>query len=208
MADMTQHNGPPPGADVGTDAGFATIPLRARDQIGELVFYLDQVRQNLLTVDRHVSGSSSTMPSVLSDLKEIVRMTEAATVRVLEEAEALLDEGQACSALIAQMRLDVGDRGRPETGPLDEVQDLVERANDRVMAIMSALEFQDLTAQKIQRAFEVLEEVSTRLGAIHRLVSTGVEPPPAGAVPADEPRGSDGSSAQDVADEILLRFKR
>ena len=96
MADMTQHAGPPAGADTGTDAGFTTIPIRARDQIGELAFYLEQVRQNLLTVN-DLSGSSRTVPSVLRDLKDIVRMTEAATVRVLEEAEALLDEGQACS---------------------------------------------------------------------------------------------------------------
>lgn len=205
MADMPQHNGPPPGGDTGTETGFATIPVRARDQIGELAFYLDQVRQNLLTVGSHVTGSSRTMPSVLRDLKDIVRMTETATVRVLEEAEALLDEGQACSALIAQVRLAVGERGRPGIGPLDEVQDLVERANDRVMSIMSALEFQDLTAQKIQRAFEVLEEVSTRLGAIHRLVSTGAEAPP--EVPADEPGGSDENSGQDLADEILQRFQ-
>ena len=107
MADMTQHDGPPAGADTGTESGFTTIPIRARDEIGQLAFYLEQVRQNLLTVN-HLSGSSRTMPGVLRDLKDIVRMTEAATVRVLEEAEALLDEGQACSSLIAQAQARFG----------------------------------------------------------------------------------------------------
>ena len=207
MADMTQHAGPPAGADTGTEAGFTTIPIRARDQIGELAFYLEQVRQNLLTVN-DLSGSSRTVPSVLRDLKDIVRMTEAATVRVLEEAEALLDEGQACSALIAQAQRASADRDAPEAAPLAEVQALVERGNGRLMAIMSALAFQDLTAQKIQRAFEVLEEVNIRLGKIHHLVSFGAEAPPPVQVPVDEPEPADGQSGQDLADEILRRFER
>jgi len=206
MADMIQPDRPPAGADTGTDARFTTIPTRARDEIGELAFYLEQVRQNLLTVNGHVSGSSRTMPSVLRDLKELVRMTEAATVRVLEEAEALLDESQACSALIAQVQRTSADREAPEAAPLAQVQILVERGNDRVMSIMSALEFQDLTSQKIQRAFEVLEEVSTRLGEIHRLVSPGAAPIPA-EVPEDEPGLADGKSGQDLADELLRRFE-
>ena len=70
-------------------------------------------------------------------------------------------------------------RDAPEAAPLAEVQALVERGNGRLMAIMSALAFQDLTAQKIQRAFEVLEEVNIRLGKIHHLVSFGAEEPPA-----------------------------
>lgn len=206
MADMTQHAGPPAGADTGTEAGFTTIPILARDQIGELAFYLEHVRQNLLTVN-DLSGDSRTVPSVLVDLKDIVRMTEAATVRVLEETEALLDEGQACSALIAQAQRASADPEGPEAAPLAEVQALVERGNGRLMAIMSALAFQDLTAQKIQRAFEVLEEVNIRLGKIHHLVSFGAEAPPPVEVPADGPEPADGKSGQDLADEILRRFE-
>lgn len=208
MADMTQHDGPPAGADTGTESGFTTIPIRARDEIGELAFYLEKVRRNLLTVNGHLTGSSRTMPGVLRDLKDIVRMTEAATVRVLEEAEALLDEGQACSSLIAQAQRASADREAPEAAPLAEVQALVERGNGRVMAIMSALEFQDLTSQKIQRAFEVLEEVSIRLGKIHRLVSFGEEAPTPIPVPVEEPEPADEKSGQDLADELLQRFER
>ena len=206
MADMTQHAGPPAGADTGR-AGFTTIPTRARDQIGELAFYLEQVRQNLLTVN-DLSDNSRTVPSVLLDLKDIVHMTEAATVRVLEEVEALLDEGQACSVLIAQAQSASTDADAPEAAPLAEVQALVERGNGRLMAIMSALAFQDLTAQKIQRAFEVLEEVNIRLGKIHHLVSFGGDEPPTAQAPVDEPEPADGQSGQDLADEILRRFER
>ena len=64
MADMTQHAGPPAGPDNGIEPGFTSIPIRARDQIGELAFYLEQVRKNLLTVN-DLTGNSRTVPGVL-----------------------------------------------------------------------------------------------------------------------------------------------
>lgn len=74
--------------------------------------------------------------------------------------------------------------------------------------IISALEFQDVTSQKIQQAFDVLEEVATRLGKIHNLVSLGEEVPPAsGETHREEPVRPDGKFAQGVADEILSRFR-
>jgi len=190
---------------------YVTIPARARDEIGELAFYLDQVRQNLLTVHAHVTASSHSMPGVLRDLKEIVRMTESATVSVLEQTEALLEEGQTLSALIGRAQAAASSQLLPPevAGSLAEVQSLVDRSNDRVLSIMNALEFQDLTSQKIQRAFEILEEVGVRVGKIHGLVSLGEErdgPAPDDA-PSNAPAAADDKSAQDLADEILSRFK-
>lgn len=205
MGDSTEHqpSAPAPGAR------FVTIPVLARDEIGDLVFYLEQVRHNLLEVNVHLTGSSSTVPGVLHDLKNIVQMTETATVRVLDETEALLEEGQVVSDLISQAQREAGNRALPEVvGPLSEVQTLVERGNQRAMAIMSALEFQDLTSQKVQRAFEVLEEVGMRLAKIRALVSLGqeVQPKPA-AASQDGSAPPGGKSGQDLADEILLRFR-
>jgi chemotaxis regulatin CheY-phosphate phosphatase CheZ len=205
MGDSTEHQAmaDEPGAR------FVTIPVRARDEIGELAFYLEQVRQNLLEVNIHLTGSSRTVPDVLHDLKDIVQMTEKATVRVLEETEALLEEGQVVSDLVAEAQREAGERALSQIGrPLSQVQALVARGNNRAMAIMSALEFQDLTSQKVQRAFEVLEEVGTRLAKIHGLVSLGQEvQPKSEPAPREESMPSGGKSGQDLADEILLRFR-
>jgi hypothetical protein len=73
------------------------------------------------------------------------------------------------------------------------------------MAIMSALEFQDLTTQKVQRTFGVLEEVLLRLGKIRRLVEPG-DGTPAAAPAVSTPVASNGPSAQSLADEILMNF--
>lgn len=194
--------GPAPDAE---RSAFVTIPVQARDEIGELAFYIAQVLQNLREVNEHVRGSSETMPGVLHELRDIVKMTEVATVRVLEETEALMEESQRASRLVRAAR----DAGHAEAGDsLATVQTLVDGASGRAMEIMSALEFQDLTAQKVGRAFEVLEEVGTRLRRIQALVDLG-QRPGAGA-PRRSPGAdiqADSRAGQALADEILLQFQ-
>jgi chemotaxis regulatin CheY-phosphate phosphatase CheZ len=189
---------------------FITVPARARDEIGELAYYLERTLRNLREVNDHLRGSSQTMPGVLHELRDIVQMTEAATVRVLEETEALVDEGRTAAALIDEARREA-KAGSVEgvSQPLAKVQALVDMSNNRAMAIMSALEFQDLTSQKVQRAFNVLEEVVVRLAKIQTLVDLGEEVgPKPGQAPVASVEPRDAKSGQDLADELLLGFER
>lgn len=182
------------------------VPARARQEIGELTFYLEQALRNLREVREQIHGSSRTMPGVLHALRDIVKMTEAATVRVLDETEALVDEGRAVAGLLSEVRRETGGMKRV-ADPLGKAEELVARANDRAMAIMSALEFQDVTTQKVHRAFGVLEEVVARLGTIRQIIDSGreVDPLPEVGAPITLPEGKSG---QDLADELLLRFSR
>ena len=201
MSDMAGPNEP--------REGFVSVPVRARDEIGELAYYLEPVRRNLLDVNAHVTGSSRTMPAGLHHLRDIVQMTEKATLQVLEQTEALLEESQAVLGLIAgACRAAQGDGAATIGSALGAMQALVQKSNDRAMAIMAALEFQDLTSQKIQRAFEVLEEVSTRLQKIHGLVTPGQEGQAAPApIPAAGPVEAESKSGQDLADELLMQLR-
>jgi chemotaxis regulatin CheY-phosphate phosphatase CheZ len=189
--------------------GLVAIPVRAREEIGELAFYLEQALRHLREVDSHLRDSSQTVPDVLDVLREINRMTEAAAVRVLEEAEALVEDGSRATALVADIRSDAGAEPGAADPRLEELDALVARSAERSMAIMGALEFQDLTAQKVHRALTVLGEVVERLRRVQGLVFR--EPiPVAGLVPTPaEPARSDGvpgKSGQALADELLESF--
>lgn len=210
MADREELGPGPEAVGRSSPERFITVPARARDEIGELTYYLEHTLRSLREVNDHLRGSSRTMPGVLHELRDIVQMTEAATVRVLEETEALVDEGRAVAALIEEARREALAGALDHVAePLAKMQVLVERANGRAMAIMSALEFQDLTSQKVQRTFGVLEEVVTRLAKIQVLVDLGEEV--SGAVEPELPAAPpppDGKSGQDLADELLLGFDR
>ena len=188
-----------------TDDEYIAVPARARDEIGELTYYLEQGLRSLRDITDHLRGTSGTVPSVLDDLRDVMRMTEAASMRVLDETEALVDDSRTAARLIADVHARMSATEAAAVGiPMRELGALVERSNARAMEIMSALEFQDLTAQKVQRTFGVLEEVLVRLGKIQRLVNADADgpipPPPARAI------GQEGTSGQRLADELLVSF--
>jgi chemotaxis regulatin CheY-phosphate phosphatase CheZ len=184
---------------------FITIPAAAREELGQLVFYLGQALMSLHEVNAQVQGSAEPMPRVLNDLREIVTMTEVATVKVLAETEALVAEGQAAAALIDEARRQAADAGLAEI--LGRLSTLLATSNKRATTIMAALEFQDLTAQKIQRADTILEDIQGRLEKVQALVDTGL---PVESEPRKEPRpidvNLDSATAQAVADQLVSRF--
>ena len=186
------------------------VPAQTRVEIGELGSYLEQTVRSLREVSAHLHGSSETMPGVLHELRTINSMTEAATVRVLEETEALVDDGRQAVALLGDAeRAVAAGAPQPATECLAGVRGLVAGASDRAFAIMSALEFQDLTSQRVERLFGVLEEVLRRLAKIRSLVDRGhdvngePEPPAMLVNPATA-----GKSGQALADELLEGFER
>ena len=181
---------------------FIQVPARTREEIDGLTSYLEQGIRSLRHITEHLRGNADTTPSVLDDLRDVMRMTEVATERVLDETEALVDDGRTAAQLLVEACQGAGDA---MVEPMQKLAVLIERSNDRAMAIMSALEFQDLTAQKVQRTFGVLEEVLVRLTKIQRLVDTAdatPDAPPRAAIAAPQ----DGKSAQRLADELLLHY--
>lgn len=146
-----------------------------------------------------VGDDSATMRRILRN-----QLAESATVRVLDQCEALVADGQRLSDLLVEIeRADC----RGGEGALERARVLATAVSQRAFSIMTALEFQDLTAQKLARAFEILEEVAARLGKIRALVDAGPGPEtgcqPTGAAPATP----EGSAGQALADELLERFQ-
>ncbi len=187
------------------EESFITVPASARKEIGELTFYLEQALRNLREVNDAVIGSSEKMPGVLHDLREIINMTEAATVRVLEETEALVEEGRGVTELIAGMRNATSGAAAESLAKVDAY---VAKSTDRAMAIISALEFQDLTTQKVQRAFALLEEVLERLARIRLLVDLGqTTAAPHVPAPSISSTAADAQCGQALADELLQQMK-
>lgn len=100
---------------------------RARSEIGAL-------RPNDLSKEQ--------IPGAGAELDAVVRDTEAATLRIMSEAEALLGfDGET----VADWRTEV------ET---------------RVMSIFEACSFQDITGQRVSKVVSVLRQVEDRVGRL------------------------------------------
>jgi chemotaxis regulatin CheY-phosphate phosphatase CheZ len=124
------------------------------------------------------------IPKIARHLVEIIRATEGATHRVLEQSEDLVEE---------QRR-----------------KDIQRRSQGHAMNTMAATEFQDLGTQEIQKLIGRVTEVESRL--LTRLVMFRIEDEATEDKPTDPilERGAKNESAlagQELADQLLHQFQ-
>jgi len=190
-----------------------TVTVRTRGIVGELASYINRTLRNLQSLDPTVKGSSREIPKVAAHLTEIIRTTEEATNRVLEETEHLVEEQarveQGLSRVREGLRHPAGRALLAELGStLDEAREVHRRSQSRAMDIMAAMEFQDLTTQKIQKLIALVAEVEARLLqllVLFRLEEAGSEP---AADPILATCAQDGEALcdQELVDQLLAQF--
>lgn len=145
------------------------VSIKAKDEIGQLAYYINQTIQNLQQLDPTVKGSSRQIPKASSELCDVVRTTEVAALKVLDETEKIFEEQELAAGEIENLKLLLrreldGCTGTEHfVGALDTVATLNRSTLDRAMAIIGAMEFQDLTTQKIETTVNLMEEVARRL---------------------------------------------
>ena len=145
-----------------------TVTVHLQGVVGELAAYINRTLRNLQSLDPTVKISSREIPRVAQHLAEIIQTTEEATNRVLEQAERLVEEQTTVEQGFSRAAevLRHGPSGPTVSGCLElleQVKPVQQRAQGRAMDIMAAMEFQDLTTQKIQKLITLVAEVEGRL---------------------------------------------
>lgn len=197
---------------------YRTVNIRARGVVGELAAYINTTLRNLQHLDptvKDVKDWSQEIPKVAKHLAEIIQTTEDATNRVLEQAEHLVDEQtkveQAISRLGEMLRHMPGVEklGEPLKS-LEEVKETQRRSQGRAMDIMAAMEFQDLTTQKIQKLIGLVAEVETRLLKLlvmFRIEDSGMQDGRHDPILDSCAANREALAQQDLVDQLLSEFK-
>ena len=192
-----------------------TVNIKARGIVGELAVYINRTLRNLQSLDPTVKDSKREIPKVAKHLAEIIETTEEATNRVLEQAEHLVEEQttveQMLSRAVEKMHHVQKTDGISETlKSMEDIKEIQRRSQGRAMDIMAAMEFQDLTTQKIQKLIGLVAEVESRL--LKLLVMFRMEEVSADGVSADpivETCTKDEAALcdQNVVDQLLQEFQ-
>jgi chemotaxis protein CheZ len=195
-----------------------TVNVRARGIVGELAAYINTTLHNLQHLDptvKDVKDWSQEIPKVAKHLAEIIQTTEDATNRVLEQAEHLVDEqmkveqglsrtGEMLRHMSSAGKLDETLKG------LEEVKEIQRRSQGRAMDIMAAMEFQDLTTQKIQKLIGLVAEVETRLLKLlvmFRIEETGGHAESHDPILDSCTKNGGALGQQDLVDQLLAEFQ-
>jgi chemotaxis regulatin CheY-phosphate phosphatase CheZ len=197
------------------------VSIKAKDEIGQLAYYINQTLQNLQQLDPTVKGSSREIPKASSQLFEVVRTTEAATLKVLDETEKILEEQECVAKEIHELKnhLMPLEAGRSEQNEimraLETMVTLNQSTLERAMAIIGAMEFQDLTTQKIETTLTLMEEVAKRLVSLLFLFrlqeSSPYNPTVTKELEIIDRLHQDGqllSSKQALVDQLLAEYSR
>lgn len=145
------------------------VAIQAKGEIGRLAYFINQTMQNLQQLDPAVGGSSRKLPQMSGQLSEVVKATEQASMRVLNEIELMVEEQMAVEQDLQRLALllETEQQRTPQGGAamqtLAEIRQRHSRTQGRALEIMSAMEFQDITAQGIQKSIALITEVEDRL---------------------------------------------
>lgn len=192
-----------------------TVNIKVRGIVGELAAYINQTLRNLQTLDPTVRQSQREIPQVARHLAEIIQTTEDATNRVLEQTEHLVEEQTKVEQMLSRigelLYLVTKNTAQGELLKcLEATKEIQRRSQGRAIDIMTAMEFQDLTTQKIQKLIGLVAEVEGRL--LKLLVLFRIEDATLEGAPPDpivETCAKDRTALcdQELVDQLLRGFQ-
>jgi chemotaxis regulatin CheY-phosphate phosphatase CheZ len=122
-----------------------------------------------ITVSCVRPASSQTLPSVASTLIALVQATETAAQKVLDETDALHATRDKLRQALAQLE-SVGRRSGAAGRAWQEATESCEAVAAHVGAIVSAMEFQDLTAQHLAATIRSVQGTREELERLLRFL--------------------------------------
>ncbi|MGC3973835.1 MAG: protein phosphatase CheZ [Nitrospira sp.] len=184
------------------------------EELGELARFIDTTMKTLSEFSTPVSTSTEQLPQALTHLTNLKTMTEQGTHRVMLEVEAIQDNHRKVSSLINDLTL-VLQKTQAAPALVQQMQTIgssIGADDKRLLDIMTALSFQDLVAQSVNKLVTILQEVEHKL--LQLVVVFG--PYQKQAAKKEQDKASEmlkqleatknTSMNQDLADEILKQF--
>lgn len=191
-----------------------TPDTKLYEELGELARFIDTTMKTLSEFSTPVSTSTEQLPQALSHLTNLKTMTEQGTHRVMLEVEAIQDNHMKISGMIKDLTLAM-QKAQAAPALLQQMQavgNAINADDKRLLDIMTALSFQDLVAQSVNKLVTILQEVEHKL--LQLVVVFG--PYQKQAAKKEQDKASEmlkqleatknTSMNQDLADEILKQF--
>jgi len=144
-----------------------TLHKSVQKEIAELTTSISEVVAGFRKLQRPLVESRNKVPQATNQLDKITEQTEAVTAKMLDMVEQLIQREDEVMRGLETVRENVK---AGETESVDAlVETLVAKIEDNMndgYQIMEALQFQDITAQQMDHAASLLEDVEGKLHGI------------------------------------------
>jgi chemotaxis protein CheZ len=186
---------------------------RLYEELGSLARFVDSARNAISAASPQIISSSIQLPTATSHLSDLSKMTEDGTLEVMRLTEMMQDNhGQTAKELSAVIEVLRAMDCLTLAGRLRKVTSVLTQDDKYLMEIMTALSFQDLVAQRVQKLVTILDEVQGKLMKL--VVVFGLQGNPeaasdvgtAGDLLKQLEESKTTAMQQKVADDILAQF--
>ncbi len=140
---------------------------KIQEEISLLAESINDIVKKFRELNNPLDESKEQVPIATEQLDKISEQTEAATQRMLDKVEKIIEREEEGIAGLKRIRDHAVQNHPDEITPL--VDSLIEKADTTcadALSIMDALQFQDITAQQMNHAAALLENIETKLKRI------------------------------------------
>lgn len=211
--DATARPGQPEPSDRGDLDEEESGDTQLFEKIGELTRFIDTTIKTISQFSAPMSATTEQLPDATAHLKDLRKLTEDGTHKIMELVEAIEENRKR-----AEVQFDALVNGLASSdaatvkSKILAIRATLAADNKPLMDIITALSFQDLVAQSVNKLVTIIDEVEHKL--LELVVVFG--PYTKGAGKAEAGKASDmlkqlsatknTSMQQDLADEILKQY--
>jgi chemotaxis protein CheZ len=196
------------------DLDGAPIDTQIYDQLGELARFIDTTLKTITQFKDPMSATTEQLPEAVSHLRDLKRLTEEGTHKIMQLVEAIQDNHQGIAKQLDELgKIITATPGLEKAVlTLGAVKTGLEADEKPLVDIITALSFQDLVAQRVNKLVTIVDEVEHKL--LELVVVFGPYTKGAGAAEASKATAmlkqleasKTTAMNQDLADEILKQF--
>lgn len=139
-----------------------------QNELASLTVSVNGLVENLHRMKSPLVESHDKVPQATNQLDKISQQTEAATNKMLDVIEHITQRDQQIITGLQHVGEEVS--GQPVATKVEELSELVNANMNDAYAVMDALQFQDITAQQMDHAASLLEEIEGKLEHILRAI--------------------------------------
>lgn len=183
------------------------------EKLGELTRFIDKTIKTISQFSAPMSATSEQLPAATAHLKDLRKLTEDGTHKIMQLVEAIEENRtRANSQFDALVNGLASSDAATSTAKIAAIRITLAADSKSLMDIVTALSFQDLVAQSVNKLVTIIEEVEHKL--LELVVVFG--PYTKGASEAEASKASamlkqlsaskNTSMKQDLADEILKQY--
>lgn len=179
------------------------------EKLGELTRFIDKTIKTISQFSAPMSATTQQLPDATTHLRDLRKLTEEGTHKVMQLVETVEDNRKH---IFEQMDVLALHLTGEEAAALASIRAGLKKDDKPLIDIITALSFQDLVAQRVNKLVTIVEEVEHKLLELVVVFGPYTKGPgkdetsKASEMLKQLEASKNTSINQDVADEILKQF--